>query len=61
MTTRERLENALIEFVERASQKEATPAEVQALPEVAAVLERSLSSYGLPRAGTSFAISAILE
>ena len=34
MTTRERLENALIEFVERASQKEATPAEVQALPEV---------------------------
>ena len=42
MTTRERLENALIEFVERASKKEA---EVQALPEVAAVLERSLSSY----------------
>ena len=45
MTTRERLENALIEFVERASKKEATPAEVQALPEVAAVSERSLSSY----------------
>ncbi len=41
MTTRERLENALIEFVERAS-KEATPAEVQALPEVAAVLEVSV-------------------
>ena len=45
MTTRERLENALIDLVEWESQQEATPAEVQALPEVAAVLERSLSSY----------------
>ena len=38
MTTRERLETALLDFVERASGKEATPGEVAVLPEVARVL-----------------------
>lgn len=44
MTNRERMEEALLEFIERAAKKEATPAEVQALAEVAAVLEKSLST-----------------
>lgn len=42
MDTRKRLEAALISFIERASKEGATPAEVQALPEAASVLERLL-------------------
>ena len=38
------MEESLLEFIERAAKKEATPAEVQALAEVAAVLEKSLST-----------------
>ena len=38
------MEEALLEFIERAAKKEATPAEGQALAEVAAVLEKSLST-----------------
>ena len=34
----ERLEDALLEFVERAAKSTATPVEVEALPRVAAVL-----------------------
>ncbi len=45
MKPENRFENALIEFIERASKTGATSAEVQALPEVAAVLERYFSNY----------------
>lgn len=38
MDIKERLKRALIEFVERASKPTATPAEVEALAEVAEVL-----------------------
>lgn len=42
MTTRERLETALVNFVERASGKNATPGEVAALPEIARLLAEML-------------------
>ena len=38
----ERLENALLAFVERAASERATPEEVQALPGVARVLAETL-------------------
>lgn len=39
----ERMENALIQFVERASQENATDREVEALPAVAAILASLLT------------------
>lgn len=42
MKVRERLIAALMEFVERAAKKDATPAEVEALPGVARVLKEAI-------------------
>ncbi len=40
--TRDRLEKALMEFIERAVKTNATPEEVEALPKVAMVLSKLL-------------------
>lgn len=45
ITTKERLEKALISFIERAAKPNATPAEVEALPRAADSLERLLRLY----------------
>lgn len=41
-TKRERLEDALLDFVERVTKETATPAQLEALPKVAATLLSSL-------------------
>ena len=42
---RERLENALLDFVERATKDTATPAQLEVMPNVAATLLTSLLNY----------------
>ena len=44
-TARDQVIQSLIEFVIRASQKNATPSEVQALPEVAKILLSTASLF----------------
>lgn len=41
-TKRERLENALLDFVERATRETATPAQLEAMPKAASLLLMSL-------------------
>lgn len=41
-TKRERLENALLDFVERATRETATPAQLEAMPKAASILLTSI-------------------